>query len=212
MSLEIWPKAIPQTLFCRMFLCDFFVHGVGGGTYERVGDILFSKVFQGTPPAFGVATGTWLVEPEESRVIDIILGHEGRISVWNRGLENNPEYLFLKPEVWKKELPVFMHEAFQQCFEDGALRKLALEKQSLVAQMKDPAHREAAAKRAKQVTLTLFEGIGPALKALEQGLMDVDKVKQTKDVLSFRDYPFFAYPAQVFTQMKESIVAAAHQG
>ena len=41
--LKIWPKAIPQTLFCRMYLCDFFIHGIGGGVYEEVVDLFFKK-------------------------------------------------------------------------------------------------------------------------------------------------------------------------
>ena len=34
----IAPKALALTLFARMFVCDLFIHGVGGGRYDRVTD------------------------------------------------------------------------------------------------------------------------------------------------------------------------------
>lgn len=210
LALSLWPKAIPQTLFCRMFLCDFFVHGIGGASYEEVGDALFSKVFKLKPLAYGVASGTYLVDPEESRVVDVIMSHEQKIEGWGRALAQNPEYLFTHKAHWEKDLPVFMHSKLQGCFNDPALKKLAEEKVRLVAALKDPAKKIEAAKRIKDVNFALYDGYTEVLKALEQGLMDVNKVKDTKEVLGFREYPFFCFAPELFVEMKEKIREAAH--
>jgi hypothetical protein len=210
LALSLWPKAIPQTLFCRLFLCDFFVHGIGGAAYEEVGDMLFSKVFKLKPLAYGVVSGTYLVDPEESRVVDVIMSHEQKIEWWGRALAQNPEYLFTHKANWEKELPVFMHQRFQGCLKDPALRKLAEEKVKLVEDLKNPAKKEGAAKKIKEVNFALYDGYTEVLKALEQGLMDVNKVKDTREVLGYREYPFFCFPPELFVEMKDKIREAAH--
>jgi hypothetical protein len=62
----------------------------------------------------------------------------------------------------------------------------------------------------KEVNFALYDSYTELLKVLEQGLLDIGKVKDTKDVLSFREYPFFCYPPEVFTDMKEKVRLAAH--
>jgi len=138
-AISLWPKAIPQTLFCRLYLCDFFIHGTGGAAYEEVGDMILNKVFNVKPPAFGVVSATYLVEPKESKGIDMIVDHVEKIQWWQRALEQNPEYLFMRFTSWQKELPGFMHPAFIKCYNDESLRKLALEKDRLVKLLQDPA-------------------------------------------------------------------------
>jgi hypothetical protein len=39
------PKASPLTLFLRLYHCDLFVHGVGGGNYEWVNDRIAEEFF-----------------------------------------------------------------------------------------------------------------------------------------------------------------------
>jgi len=47
---------------------------------------------------------------------------------------------------------------------------------------------------------------------LEQGLLDASVVKGTQDVLNYREYPFFCYPPEVFTDLKNKIRSAANPG
>jgi len=103
-----------------------------------------------------------------------------------------------------------MHPAFQQCANNPALKKLAAEKERLIGLLKDPAQRGQASAKIKEVNFALYDSYTEVLKVLEKGLLDVGKVKDTKDVLSFRGYPFFCYPPETFTDMKEKIRLAAH--
>ncbi len=211
LPLNLWPKAIPQTLFCRMYLCDFFIHGTGGGSYEEVGDLLFTKYFKLKPLAFGVVSATYQVDPEESRAIEVILDHEERIRWWQRALEKNPEYLFTRADAWRRELPAFMHPSFKACLQNEALRKQAEGKSAWVEGLKDPARRSDASRKIKETNAALLDGCTEVLKVLEQGLLDAEKVKEMKDVLAFREYPFFCYPPDIFVEMKEKIRESAHQ-
>jgi hypothetical protein len=211
-AISIWPKAIPQTLFCRLFLCDYFIHGIGGSTYEEVGDLIFTKFFKLKPLSFGVASATYLVDPKESRAVEAILNHEAKIEWWGRALAQNPEYLFTRTEAWQKELPAFMHHAFNNCLNNPSLGKLAAEKERLVSLLSDPAQRADVSEKIKKINFDLYDGFTEALKTLEQGLLDVKTVKDTRDVLAYREYPFFCYPPEIFTDMKDKIMKAAHQG
>lgn len=50
------PKAVTLTLFVRLFLADWFVHGVGGGRYEYIVDRIIEEYFGLDGLGFGIAT------------------------------------------------------------------------------------------------------------------------------------------------------------
>lgn len=52
------PKAVPLTLFLRLYLADWFIHGVGGATYEPIADHLIRNYFGIIPAPYGVVTYT----------------------------------------------------------------------------------------------------------------------------------------------------------
>jgi hypothetical protein len=58
--VRLAPRALALTLFARLVLCDLFVHGIGGGHYDRVLDRILTEHFDLTPPRFAVASATLL--------------------------------------------------------------------------------------------------------------------------------------------------------
>lgn len=52
------PRALTLTLFLRVCVGDWFVHGLGGGKYDAVTDAIIEDFFGLPPPAFQVVTGT----------------------------------------------------------------------------------------------------------------------------------------------------------
>ena len=57
-NCRLRPKAVTLTLFARVFLADWFIHGVGGARYEYITDCLIRTFFGIHALAFGVATMT----------------------------------------------------------------------------------------------------------------------------------------------------------
>ncbi len=57
-GLAIRPRALTLTAFTRLCLADLFVHGVGGGRYDRVTDAVIREYFGLEPPAYAVTTAT----------------------------------------------------------------------------------------------------------------------------------------------------------
>ena len=60
-GVRIRPRALTTTMFLRLFLSDFFIHGIGGAKYDQVTDCVIHDVFGIQPPAFLTATGTRLL-------------------------------------------------------------------------------------------------------------------------------------------------------
>lgn len=52
------PRALITTLFLRCFLADGFVHGIGGGIYDRLTDDIIRKLLRIEPPSYTIATAT----------------------------------------------------------------------------------------------------------------------------------------------------------
>ncbi len=52
------PRALTLTLFARVCLGDFFVHGIGGGKYDEVTDAIVRDYFGVEPPAYQVLSAT----------------------------------------------------------------------------------------------------------------------------------------------------------
>jgi hypothetical protein len=56
--MQIRPRALTLTAFARLFLADYFVHGIGGARYDHVTDEFIRRFYQIDPPSFATATAT----------------------------------------------------------------------------------------------------------------------------------------------------------
>jgi len=55
---EIRPRALTLTLFARLVLGDFFLHGIGGGKYDEATDGIIRTHYGIEPPAYQVVSAT----------------------------------------------------------------------------------------------------------------------------------------------------------
>jgi hypothetical protein len=55
---QLRPRALTLTLYARVCLGDFFVHGIGGGKYDEVTDAIIRDYFGIDPPAYQVVSAT----------------------------------------------------------------------------------------------------------------------------------------------------------
>jgi len=58
--VRLSPRALTLTASIRLFIADQFVHGIGGGLYDRITDRIISSWFGIAPPSFSVTTATLL--------------------------------------------------------------------------------------------------------------------------------------------------------
>ena len=84
------PRALTLTLFARLCLGDFFIHGIGGGKYDEVTDAIIRAYFGIEPPAYQVLSATLhLPLPAFSTTDDDVKRAERRV----RDLRWNPQAL-----------------------------------------------------------------------------------------------------------------------
>lgn len=55
-GIKIRPRAIVTTMYCRCILSDLFLHGVGGGKYDQVTDLIARRFWDVVIPPFAVAS------------------------------------------------------------------------------------------------------------------------------------------------------------
>lgn len=55
---KLRPRALTTTLFCRLFVADLFIHGIGGAIYDELTDALIRDFYGIEPPEFLVLSAT----------------------------------------------------------------------------------------------------------------------------------------------------------
>ena len=58
LGVSLRPKAVALTAFARLFVADYFIHGIGGARYDQVTDSFIRSFYDVTPPLFACASAT----------------------------------------------------------------------------------------------------------------------------------------------------------
>ncbi|TWU41450.1 hypothetical protein Q31b_28970 [Novipirellula aureliae] len=69
-SFKIRPRALLTTMYARMILSDLFLHGIGGGKYDQLGDRIAEQFFAIRPPQFMVVSATIQLPGESPEGLD----------------------------------------------------------------------------------------------------------------------------------------------
>ncbi len=69
-GVKIRPRALMTTLFARFFLCDLFLHGIGGSKYDQLTDALAARFWGVEPPRYQTISGTFQLHPASPRAVE----------------------------------------------------------------------------------------------------------------------------------------------
>jgi hypothetical protein len=169
------PKALALTLFTRLLVADFFIHGVGGGRYDQVTDEVIRRYLGVEPPAFAVASltmylplGARIVKDEEVEAVSMAL---------NR-LKHNPDQMLDEVD-------------FDTAEEHARAVSLGEEKAALVISIASPeADKKALGTRIRGVNDELAAMLEPYQRQLTDELEQLRQLKGTSEILTDRTYPF----------------------
>lgn len=177
------PKALALTLFVRLFVADLFIHGVGGGRYDRITDGVIRRFFGIEPPGYVVASLTVYL-PLGAHVVEESELSELRERI-NR-LEHNPDAALGEAD-------------FASVRERDEALALADEKARLVTEISQPdADRKSLGMRIRQVNEELAGIVSPLRQALEDDLRRLEGMYRAAEILTDRTYPFcFWDPSEV---------------
>jgi hypothetical protein len=172
-KVTLAPKALAMTLFVRAFVCDLFIHGVGGGNYDRVTDDVFTRYFGVQAPAFVVASATMHLPLGMPVVTDAeVAAARERL---NR-VTHNPDALL--GEV-----------AFDSDSQRERASELAAEKAKLVSAIAAPdADKKAMGARIRELNAELGEVLAPFRDSVVRELALAESQRIASEVLTDRTY------------------------
>jgi hypothetical protein len=187
-ALRPAPKALALTLYARLFVADFFIHGVGGGRYDEVTDEVIRRYFRVEPPAFGIASLTMYLPLGARIVTDAEV--DAATQALNR-LKHNPDQMLDSAE-------------FDSVEEQEAAQALAAEKARLVTAIAEAdADKKALGKQIRDVNEKLAGQLAPHQRQIEEELDDLLAMRAAAEVLTDRTYPFcFWSPAEVADKVR----------
>ncbi|MBI2914846.1 MAG: hypothetical protein HYY08_02860 [Firmicutes bacterium] len=200
-GLGVRPRALTLTMFARLFCGELFVHGVGGGKYDRVTDAIIARFFGIHPPGYVVASlglhlegGGGLAGWDEAEGWRI---HESRrrleeLRTALRALRYNPERLARRIREPGDPLSRGQDTELAPEVEELVRRKEELVRRiSTASSGKRPLTREIEA-----VNEELSRRLGHVGARLASELREAGARARDLEVLSHREYPFFFYAPQ----------------
>lgn len=188
-SYLLRPRAVTLTLFLRMTLVDWFVHGVGGADYELIGDYLFQRYYRRRPPHVAVATCTMMLPQDGS-----VSHHDGVVPAKHelRALRHHPERYI--PEPLAKREPVAtlvrrkhtaVSHATNRCLPHEQRKSAWLEIAKLNAELLPHAMR--------------------AADGLRQKFVEAERRARSEKVRTCREYFFGLFPEPRLRALKDSM-------
>ena len=175
------PKALTLTMFTRLLVADFFIHGVGGGKYDQVTDDVFRRFFGIEPPAYAVASmtvylplGAHVVRDEEIEQAAMTL---------NR-IKHNPDQMLDEVE-------------FETAEEHSRAAALAQEKSDLVEEIRaTDADRKTIGRKIREVNDELAAMLAPIERQLQDELAQLRQLREASEILTDRTYPYCFWSPQ----------------
>lgn len=187
-DLVLAPKALALTLFQRLFVADLFVHGTGGGRYDRVTDAVIAAYFGVEPPAYAVASMTLLL-PLGAHVVtdEDVAEAERRL---NR-FEHNPDELLSEVE-------------FDSADERARADEVAARKAVAIAAIAEAgADRKALGREIRELNTELADMLAPAGEALRMRVEQMNAERAASAVLTDRTYPYCLWdPREVMDKVR----------
>ncbi|MCZ2343519.1 MAG: hypothetical protein LC104_17255 [Bacteroidales bacterium] len=174
------PRALTLTLFTRLCLGDFFIHGIGGGKYDEVTDAIIRDYFQIEPPRFGVLSAT----------LHLPLPGFPHTFADVRRCTQQARDLFWNPQRHGTD------------FADLSAKKAQL----IAAEPADPVSRQAWFQKLRQVTEQMRPFVQDQRESVERALAPMRQEAAANAILQRRDYSWVLYPEPVLRPFLQSFL------
>jgi len=166
---RLWPKAVALSLMNRLFLCDLFVHGIGGAKYDRITDEVIGEFYGLQPPLFAVASAT--LAPT--------------------GLDDpSPRLLELKQKLRETDF-------HPELFLENPPHDLLERKRAVLEEIKKPgADKKTLGKNLSEINARLNALLAPLKAEMAEKIASTEKDLYRYQTLADRELPFFLYPPE----------------
>lgn len=178
-GIRLRPRALVTTTFCRLFLSDLFIHGVGGARYDTVTNEIIERFFGCPAPAYVAASGTFHLPVEA-----VIAGGGSlhRLRYRARDVHYNPER-YAPPSL----------------LSDRTFLSLVDRKRSIyrsVGQLASKEEKQAGFLVIKAINQDLAARLGDTARRVHEELDSALSLGRQQAILEDRSYPFFLFPQE----------------
>ncbi len=186
-GVEIRPKALTLTSFMRLHVADLFVHGIGGGRYDRVTDAVLADYFDIQPPRYAVVSATLHLPLHEHNT-----GAE-RQELQRRLLElrHNPERALSRPSSEQQQLVAEKWRLIGALDGSGMTRR----------------QRREATQRIREINGALSQPLAGDLAQIEGRLSALVDVPEAATAARHRAYPWCFFPPQAVDALIDTLVS-----
>lgn len=176
--VKIRPRAITTTMFFRLFLCDVFIHGIGGAKYDTITDEIMKEFFDVEPPAFITISAT-LFLPLDTYTVDKKTRAEIQKSMYD--MHYNPE-----------------RYASEEMRNNTGFWGKVRARQILLQKMAhcDTKEKGNSFRQVKELNTLLLEQIRGEFQEKQEELNRINALLAYNEVVEFREYPLCIYPSE----------------
>ena len=177
-QLSLRPKAITMMLFVRLFLSDLFVHGVGGGSYEKITNFILDNYYNVKKADAAIVTATAALA---------LLGQthqQDDIKILNQDIRK----IYHSPEKYIEKT----------LLEDDSVKKAIETKKRMIYQAcdltKSTQQKQDAWKKINKINSRLIKYAQPSIKKLEEQTQLTKQFQHTTEVMNYRQFFFGVFP------------------
>ncbi|MEM9589483.1 MAG: hypothetical protein AAGA03_19530 [Planctomycetota bacterium] len=179
-SLKTRPRALLTTMYSRLVLSDLFLHGIGGGKYDQLSNVIMRRFFRVQPPQFMVMSATVQLEATSERSVEPSVA---RIKHVLRDTQFHPEVL---AEADTQENSVLIRR-----------------KQALLTDVPENG-KKAWHDELTSINLRLSDSLSKTRRQLQQDLAAAKRREASTTYLNSREHSFCIHPLHPMVQSLKS--------
>lgn len=186
------PRALITTLYLRCFLADGFVHGIGGGLYDRLTDDIIRGFLKIEPPGYAIATATLHMPLPEALRQQVALSEKQceELNLRSRRIRSAPES-FLNPDSVQGRL-------------------LAQEHSGLIESMPARGHKKQWHLSMVDLKSRIRSQIDPMVQSHQQQLQITQRRAHGSELLNSREYSMVLFPESDCVGRLKSLASRVH--
>ncbi|QEG43799.1 hypothetical protein [Roseimaritima ulvae] len=185
-NVKLRPRALITTMYSRLVLGDLFLHGIGGGKYDQLGDTIMRRFFEIEPPRFMVMSATVLLPgASHGGPLDVGEHHLRELREQIRSTRFNPQRF-----------------AGQAALPEELLRQ----HRELLQNIPQRGDKQAWHQQLQVVNDRLSANLDGTREQLQRRLAETQERVKQQQLLASREHPFCIYPLETLTATYETLL------
>ena len=184
-NFKLRPRALLTTMYARLVLSDLFLHGIGGGKYDQLGDMIMQSFFMVSPPRFMVISATLQLPGIEAA--------------------NDADQV----RRLKRSIRQTQYQAERFADQAKLDAELLEQKRELLASVPPKGHRKEWHDQLEQINGALSRELSAVRAGLRSELASVQRTAAARRLLASREHPFCIFPLPYLTDTYRSLLASS---